>query len=419
MQNIVIDKPYHFVAPHNGNFWPILMRAYMPSYLRNYHGVESAEYFGVEKLKASLNAGHGIMLAPNHCRPCDPMIVGTMAATISQPVYIMASAHLFLQGGVQAWLLPRLGVFSVYREGLDRDALKCAVQILVDAKRPLVIFPEGAISRTNDRLNPLMDGTLFIARNAAKQRKDMNPPGKVVIHPVAIRYFFRENIERAIIPALEEIEKRLSWQPQRNKQLVDRIVKVGEALLTLKELEYAEQPQAGTLAQRIVALIDQLLVPLETEWLKGRKTEKNVTARVKALRTAILPDMVAGDITEEERARRWKQLADIYLAQQLFFYPPDYFSTPPTPEQLLETVERFEEDLTDAIRVYRPIHAAIEIGDAIEVSPVRERAVETDPVMARLRNDLESMLARLKEKRPRGGTGDSTKRPVLGNLRIE
>ena len=75
--------------------------------------------------------------------------------------------------------------------------------------------------------------------------------------------------------------------------------------------------------------------------------------------------------------------------------------------------------MTDAVRVYRPIHAAIEIGDAIEVSPTRERGVETDPVMTRLRDEIESMLARLKEKRPKGIIADSTRRPMLGNLRIE
>ena len=140
---------------------------------------------------------------------------------------------------------------------------------------------------------------------------------------------------------------------------------------------------------------------------------------MKALRTAILPDMVAGEMAEDERARRWKQLADIYLAQQLFFYPPDYFSTPPTPEQLLETVERFEEDLTDIVRVHRPIHVAIEIGDAIEISPTRERGVDGDPAMTRVRSEIETMLARLKEKRPRCITGGSARGPVLANLRIE
>jgi 1-acyl-sn-glycerol-3-phosphate acyltransferase len=399
MQNVVIDKPYAFVPPHPGDFWPRVMRAFMPSYLRKYHGLESLEFAGRERLETSRAAGHGIMLAPNHCRPCDPMVLGLLAAGLSQPLYIMASWHLFMQGRLLPWLLPRLGVFSVYREGLDREALKCAIQILVAARRPLVVFPEGLISRTNDRLNPLMDGTVFMARSAARQRKDMAPPGKVVIHPVAIRYFFCADVGKAVTPVLEDIERRLSWQPQRDKALVDRIVKVGDALLTLKELEYAEQPRGGTLAERIAALIDQLLVPLENEWLKGRR-EGPVPSRVKALRTAILPEMVSGDTSEEERARRWRQLADIYLAQQLFLYPPDYFSTPPTPEQLLETVERFEEDLTDRVRVHRPMHVAVEVGEAIEVNPARERGVESDPVMARVRGDIEAMLVRLKERRP-------------------
>ena len=403
MQTVVIEKPYQFVPPHHSELWPTLLRPVMPVYLKRYHGIESLEYRGLDRLKASLAARHGIMLAPNHCRPCDPMVLGLMTSTIRQPIYIMASWHLFMQGRLQPWLLPRLGVFSVYREGLDRDALKCAIQILVDARRPLVIFPEGAISRTNDRLNHLMDGTSFIARSAAKRRNDSTQPGKVVIHPVAIRYFFCGDIKNALLPVLDDIEKRLTWQSQSNKQLVDRVIKVGEALLTLKELEYSEKPRSGTLTERVAVLIDQLLVPLETEWLSGKRHE-NVVARVKALRSAILPGMVSGEITAEERARRWRLLADLYLAQQLSFYPPDYFSAPPTPEQLLETVERFEEDLTDTARVQRPIHVRIEVGEAIEVGPSRERGVESDPVMARVRSELDTMLLRLKEDPPGAGT---------------
>jgi 1-acyl-sn-glycerol-3-phosphate acyltransferase len=404
MQNIVIDKPYHFVPPHHSAVWPNLMRLYARTYLKKEYGIEGFKFLGLERLKSSHAAGHGIMLAPNHCRPCDPMVLGLMTSAISLPLYTMASWHLFMQGRFLAWLLPRLGVFSVYREGLDREALKCAVQILVDARRPLVIFPEGAISRTNDRLNHLMEGTSFIARNAAKRRSDSSPPGKVVIHPVAIRYFFLGDVTRTLTPVLEDIEKQLSWQPQEDKSLLERIVKVGDALLTLKELEYAEKPRAGLLKERLAALIDELLVPLEEHWLSGKR-QAGVTARVKALRTAILPDMVNGDITDEDRAARWKQLADIYLAQQLSLYPPDYLDSPPTPEQLLETVERFEEDLSDTARIHRPMHVRVEVGEAIEVSPARERGAEIDPVMARLRTDIETMLERLKEDRPCGAGG--------------
>jgi 1-acyl-sn-glycerol-3-phosphate acyltransferase len=339
------------------------------------------------------------MLASNHCRPCDPMVLGLLAARINQPLFVMASWHLFMQSRVMGWLLPRGGVFSIYREGMDREALKCAIDILISAERPLVIFPEGAVSRSNDRLTHLMEGTAFIARNAAKKRAELNPPGKVVLHPVALRYFFGGDVRRAIVSVLEDIERRLSWQPQTHKSLDERITKVGSALLTLKEIEYLEEPQAGTLAERLAKLIDCLLLPLEQEWIKGKR-EKEVAARVKALRTAILPDMVSGEIDESERARRWRQLADIYLSQQLSLYPPGYFSSPPTAEQMLETVERFEEDLTDVARVHRPMHVVVEVGEAIEVSPTRERGAETDPLMLRLRSALEGLLEELKEQRP-------------------
>ena len=285
---------------------------------------------------------------------------------------------------------------------MDREALKCAIGILVDAKRPLVLFPEGVVSRSNDHLNHLMDGTTFIARNAAKQRAERSL-GKVVLHPVAIRYFFLGNLERTIEPVLEDIERRLSWRPQSGKPMKDRIIKVGEALLTLKELEYQEKPQEGDIPERVARLIDHILVPLEQEWVKGKR-DADILGRVKALRAAILPDMVAEKVDEAERRRRWQELADIYLAQALAKYPPNYFMPEPTPERLLETVERFEEDLTDQTRVHRPIHAVIEVGEAFEVPPGRDRGAESDTIMTQVRQQLETMLNALRARRPQART---------------
>ncbi len=133
---------------------------------------------------------------------------------------------------------------------------------------------------------------------------------------------------------------------------------------------------------RVARLMDHILVPLEHEWLKG-KSEADGLGRVKSLRAAILPDMVAEKIDEAERRRWWQQLSDIYLAQQRLNYPPDYFNPTPTGEKLLETVERFEEDLTDKARIHQPIHAAIEVGEAIEVPPGRDRGVQGDSIMTR------------------------------------
>jgi 1-acyl-sn-glycerol-3-phosphate acyltransferase len=390
MQNIVIDKPYRFVPPYPGRFWAGLIRFWLPTYLRRVWGIEASEVRGAEHLKQSLQAGHGVLLTPTHSRPCDPMVMGLLSIRAGRPFFCMASWHLFMQGRFQPWLMRRLGAFSVYREGLDREALKAATAILVGAVRPLIIFPEGIVTRTNDRLGTLMDGTAFIARSAARLRARAAPPRQVVVHPVAIKYFFLGDLEKSVGPVLDAIEARLGWRPQRPLPLAARIGKLGDALLSLKEIEYLGRAQPGTIHERLAGLIDRVVMPLEQEWLGGHR-EPAVMERVKRLRSAIVPDMAGGGITEEERARRWGQLADIYLAQQLACYPPDYLRVQPTPERLLETVERFEEDLTDEARVHRPLRVVIQVGEPLEVSPTRERG-GADPLMRNLEERLQGML---------------------------
>src|SRR5262249_62088833 len=107
------------------------------------------------------------------------------------------------------------------------------------------------------------EGMAFIARSAAKQRAKLTPPGEVVIHPVALRYIFQGDIRASVGQVLDDVETRLSWRQQRHLLLPERIAKVGEALLSLKELEYLGQAQSGTIPERQAHLIDCLLVPLE------------------------------------------------------------------------------------------------------------------------------------------------------------
>ena len=95
---------------------------------------------------------------------------------------------------------------------------------------------------------------------------------------------------------------------RQHLSLVDRIDKIGQALLSLKEIEYLGEPRSGNLYERAEKLVEELLDKLEADW-KINDTSGSVIARVKRLRTAILPDMVAGKVTPEERARRWRDLA--------------------------------------------------------------------------------------------------------------
>ena len=395
MQNVFIEKPYKFV-PAIGATWPQSMYCWLGLYkreLRRRQGVIDFECRNLDRLQDSLAAGHGIMLTPNHPRMADPMLMCHLARLVPCNFYAMASWHLFNQGWRLSWVLRLMGAFSVNREGLDRQAVDHAIEILQNAERPLIIFPEGTTSRTNDQLMALMDGPALIARTAAKRRAKSGS-GEVVVHPVGIKYVFQGDLQKTCDGVLSRIERQLGWRPDNRVPLVDRLVRVGNAMLTLKELQYGIDQPVGTLHERQTTMVNRLLQPLELEWL-GKVQNQGIAIRIKNLRLKIFPELTLNALDDAERKRRWSQLEDTYLAQQIDCYPENYVVDNPTVDRILETVEKFEEDLNDACTIHGDLKAIIKIDEAIEVSPERTRGVSEDQLMTQIRERLQALLFEL------------------------
>lgn len=353
-----------------------------------------------------LQQKHGLLLAPNHCRISDALVLQHLTRTLRQPFFVMASSHLFRRNSVLKWALRRMGAFSVYREGVDRQAVETAIDIMVEGKRPLVIFPEGALNQANDRLNALMEGVSFIARTAAKKINKRNAETHaergVFVVPIALRYLYHGHLDSTVGPMLSDIERRLSWRTAEKTPHVERIYKVGNALLGLKETEFIGQAQSGTIGDRMQQLIDHLLCPMEEEWIDGRNNGAAVN-RVKELRKAIVPDMIEGDdgdgeevkLTQLELDRRWRQLEDMELAQALSLFPRDYIASNPTVDRILETVERMAENLIGEAQSHSPMKAIIQVGEPFRTSGKRDRNVDGDPVLSHIEQNLAEMLAAL------------------------
>jgi 1-acyl-sn-glycerol-3-phosphate acyltransferase len=387
MLNVVVAKPYQFVPPVRLRFWPTVFRPLLRPMLAKVWGVTRVEFVGIEVLRSALRERASVLLAPNHCRPCDPTVVAVLGAQAGTPLYTMASWHLFMGRRWDAWLFRRIGAFSVHREGLDRTALKTAIELLVEARRPLVIFPEGIITRSNDRLGALYEGPAFIAYSAAKQRAKHEPGARTLLVPVALRYRFLGRLDESAAPVLDRIETRLTWAPRPDLPLIDRLRRAGNAILGLQELELVGEFRHATIFERLARLVDEILGPLEAEW-RVDKREKDVPGRVRALRTAILPQLVEGGLSDAERDRRWDQLNRLNLAQRLSLYPPGYLDGQPSMERVLETVERLEEDLTDVATVHRPIAVTVSVGEPIVVTA-------DGPRPAALTNDVRDRIETL------------------------
>lgn len=394
MHKVVIDEPYKFVPPYRGRWLSWMFRLWLKPYLRKSYGIVKCNYSGLEHVRDSLKAGHGILLCPNHSRDSDPMLIGMLCRKIPSHVYSMASWHIFKQSWLEAFVVRRLGGFSVYREGLDRQSLDTSIQIVTAAQRPLVIFPEGVISRSNDRLNPLMDGVSFIARVAAKKRAEQSPDKKVVVHPVALRYRLVGDLMDSIGPTVRQLEERTFWKTHEDLPVEQRIRNLARSLLASREIEVLGDSQQGSIRPRILRLVNSILQPLERHWL-GKPRTGDVISRVKELRSAIVPDLLKGQLSDAETRNRWRQLTDCYYAQSLSMYPQDYLDPdargPVTPERIAETVHRLEEDLTDRVTAHPSWQVDFSIGEAILVDPGRKPR-GTDPLMQTLRTKMLDLL---------------------------
>jgi 1-acyl-sn-glycerol-3-phosphate acyltransferase len=398
--SVFIQKPYRFVPPIESS-WLLksLLKLRVHKLLFRSRGVVKCEIRNAERLQHSVSAGHGVMLTPNHPRTSDPIMMCELTARTGIPFYTMASWHLFNQNFYTTLAIRTAGGFSVNREGLDRTAVDYAIKTLQNARRPLLIFPEGTTSGTNDRLMALMDGPAFIARTAAK-RRSKNPigSGKVVVHPIGIRYLFDGDLKKACNPVLTRIEKKLTWRPDPEQPLVKRIIKIGDALLRLKELQYGLLPDNQlSHKQRQNQLVNQILEPLEQQWLGGI-SDAGIAIRIKNLRVKIFPELSLNTLDTAERQRRWRQIEDTYLAQQIDCYPEQYLTQHRSVDRILDTVRKFEEDLTDQCGVDHPTRVIIDVDEAIEVSPERQRGQGTDALSDQIRIRLEAKLEHLQKE---------------------
>jgi hypothetical protein len=294
-----------------------------------------------------------------------------------RPFAFMAAWQIFrTHWGLDGWVLQRMGAFSVDREGCDRRAIRQAVEFL-STGHALVVFPEGEIYHLNDRLTPLLEGVAFMALTAQRELEKARPDGRVWVVPTAIRYRFVQDVTPKLEEAVKGLEERLLFKPRPGSALHERIIQIGEVLLTIKEKEKLGHvcEGQGDLPVRLAQLTEALLERLESEHLKKSPSAETVPLRVKALRRHLLGVWAdeKGDAAARHQARA--ALDDVQLVLQLYSYPGDYLSEKPSIERMAETIEKFEEDIYGAARPKGRRRAHVLLGEPIDLKQLHaERA---------------------------------------------
>jgi hypothetical protein len=320
-----------------------------------------------------------------------------VARHVGRQFYFMAAYHVFnARGGLDGWVMQRLGAFSIDREGVDRRAMRTASELL-GAGKCLVLFPEGEVYRLNERLTPILEGPAFIAAAAQRAADDAGGGRRVWVVPAAIQYSQSRDVSAELDAAMTRLETRMFWsKPPAGATTHQRIVRFGEMLLTLKEKEKLGRSaeDEADLPTRIARLIETLLARHESEYVTKSTSADTVPLRVKAVRRCLLDIWTDEAADPAARRRAGDALDDVQLVLQLFSYPGDYVVQRPTPERMAETIEKFEQDVFGRVRPIGRRRARVLLGEPIDMAH-ELRSSNRRTVVADVTERLEQSIDRL------------------------
>lgn len=327
----------------------------------------------IDRLKNTF--GNPTLLAPNHAASEDPSVVFLLSKQSAQPFYYMAARETFDRGkfgAIRSYIMQRLGVYSIVRGTVDRNAFRTTRQILSDGKWPLVIFGEGEISRQNDTVMRFEKGIIQLCFWALDDMKKAENNKPLYVVPIGIKYRYTEDMWDTIDTALTALERNILPPDARTPvERYQRLRRIGIAVLkTLaEEYQYKVEPSVS-LNEHIQGLKEQILS--HAEKIMGIQSDADILTRVRALKNIVDAEVYRDveQMTEYER-----KIHDELLHKFQQFYPDlnrlinfiaitdGYVAEEHSPERYLEVIFRLEKEVFGTAKMRGPRVASIRVGE--------------------------------------------------------
>ena len=394
------DLPYRYFPPKNS--WLLsrwILRHNRLVHLKRTQKMVSVDFHHAQRVFADRTEGDRFLFLVNHPTHADAAIFFETLRQLRMRCQMMAAYDVFLRSRLTRFVMQRMGAFSVDRDGSDRRPMQQALDTLVKGDYPLVIFPEGNVYLTNDRVTPLMDGAAFMAVKAQEALDKAGDGGRVRIVPVGIKASHATDARDAVSKRLAALAKPLGLEVDLRADPSGALLAVGRAGL-VRSLEQRGLPMPAVegsngveqLAAMAEAAADAVLDRLEPKLGIASKADSPASQRIVAARRAI--HAVRSDPQREmdhAAAATWADEA--MLALRLASYTVGYAHEKPTLDRVSETVEKIEEDLLNRMpRPMAPRKAMVCFGKPIDVSAWTARKLKKRDLLASLTSEAESAI---------------------------
>lgn len=376
-------NPQPFQTPPN--WWPSrlspgFVRATGIFRRRSLHklGIRDIITNGGERIQQSLIDGAGVLILPNHSFHYDSYVLIESALRSGWYCHFMTAWQVFaLSNLLNRHFLQRHGCFSINREGTDTKAIRQAIDILDHDSHALVIFPEGDIYHSNDRVMPFREGA---AAMALKAQKRGNRP--IHVYPAVLKCFYTQDPTPQLVETMNRLEHHIRWRPRPDLPLLQRIYRFGEGFLASKEIEYLGTTLTGELPDRLRSLSANILQQVRSRYGLNAATGDTVD-QIRNVRSCLIREIesLRKELGESAASSpRLEQLhndmQDMFFVTQLSSYHGNYTIEDPTIERIAETIDKFEEDVFElpAPRPRGQRQAIVQFGDRIDLSSVNMTA---------------------------------------------
>jgi len=278
----------------------------------------------------SIPKGSPYFVASKHAHFTDHFCIGGLADRLGTYCLYVSIPEAFSDyWGMSGFVVRRLGGFAVERGGTNIQATRYVVEAFLDAKYPLVIFPEGELYLLNDVVMPIKPGTALFALEGAKARQKAGKNEGAYILPMGLKYVYREDVTPYLLQKLSFCEKRFFGKTKQGDVLA-RIVDLMHEVERDGEHRFQIKPDGATVESRYLSLSGLLVNALELE-AHGKTFEGDFADRSRRLMT----HFGAGN-ENFEKAR--------FALHCLDFYPG--YLDKPTPERWMETLRKLERIIT-------------------------------------------------------------------------
>jgi hypothetical protein len=371
--------------------------------------LSDAELDILRKLK-----GKRTLLMPSHSGGFEPYLIIYISKLLHDSYFYLAAIEAFQRNIISAWIMPRMGAYSIIRGTADRASFQMTKKILSEGKRWLVIFPEGQTVWQNDTVISFQEG---VTQMAFKALEDANNRTKtensLFCIPIAIKYTYLKNMDAEINESLQRLESQFFVEPPQNDDsALTRLRRISEAMLVINERKHKVPcDESKSLDERIQQMKETVVSKIEQRLNLAPRKEQILLDRIRSCFNAI-DNMLAEEAPPtpyerklfDERNNNLRPLYDdLWRVLQLVAIYEEYVSEKLTTERFLDVLCLLEMEAFNERRMWGPRRAIIRVGTPIDLKDhfsaykANKRSTIKE-VSDSLENSVKEMLAEIADQ---------------------